>query len=133
MPPAPPSGAEHPDTDRHGRRAVWIVLGITILVASAIYSLKAAEERTAIIRWLHQVRELQQGVNIWDKYMFPNPPIFPLSLYPADGDATAGRVARLVLLQGGPGRPLGHLLLPDGPDARRRSAGPLVGRSRWSS
>ncbi|QDV33599.1 glycosyltransferase family 87 protein [Tautonia plasticadhaerens] len=84
MPPAPAStsGDCHPDTGRNGRRAVWITLAITVLVASGIYSLKAAEERSAIIRWLHQVEELQEGVNIWDRYMFPNPPIFPLTLYP---------------------------------------------------
>jgi hypothetical protein len=82
VPSEPTSGAIHPDTDRHGRQAVWIALAVTILIASAFYSLKAAEERSAIIRWLHQVNELQEGVNIWDRYMFPNPPIFPLTLYP---------------------------------------------------
>ncbi|RUL88435.1 glycosyltransferase family 87 protein [Tautonia sociabilis] len=82
MPPAPPSGAPSLDTDRQSRRAVWIALAVVILCAAGVYSLKAAEERSAIIRWLHQVEELQQGVNIWDKYMFPNPPIFPLTLYP---------------------------------------------------
>ena len=82
MPPAHLSVAHRPDAKRHGRRAVWIVLAITILCAAGVYSLKAAEERSAIIRWLHQVEELQEGVNIWDRYMFPNPPIFPLTLYP---------------------------------------------------
>lgn len=82
MPPEPMSEEAAPDSKRRGRFAVWIILAVTIVAASGVYSLKAAEERSAIIRWLHQVEELQEGVNIWDKYMFPNPPIFPLTLYP---------------------------------------------------
>ncbi len=82
MPPEPTSGETFPGSSRRVRSVVWIALVVTFLVASGIYSLKAAEERSAIIRWLHQVEQLQDGVNIWDKYMFPNPPIFPLTLYP---------------------------------------------------
>lgn len=84
MPPTngPEPAADARERDRYGRAAVWVVLGVTLVVSAGVYALKAAEERSAIIRWLHQVEELKKGVNIWDIYMFPNPPIFPLTLYP---------------------------------------------------
>ena len=47
-----------------------------------VYKAKAEDDRSAIIRWHHQVVELRAGINIWNKYYFPNPPIFPISLYP---------------------------------------------------
>ncbi len=84
MPPvsSPEAVPEVDDRDRHGRRAVWITLGITFTIAAIVYVEKAQEDRSAIIRWLYQVRELQEGTNIWENYIFPNPPIFPLTLYP---------------------------------------------------
>ncbi len=65
----------------HVKRAVWIVWSITMFVAAIIYGLKAAESRSAFVRWQHQILEIGQGVNIWDRYYFPNPPILPLMLY----------------------------------------------------
>ena len=47
-----------PDTDRHGRRAVWIAALITMIGAGMIYADKAAEDRSAFIRWRHQVMEM---------------------------------------------------------------------------
>ncbi|HEX8201164.1 MAG TPA: glycosyltransferase family 87 protein, partial [Isosphaeraceae bacterium] len=86
MPPIAPGTAPvpdpDPDPDRHGRRAVWISLLVTAVLAGCFYWPKAAEERSAFIRWRHQVRDFWQGENIWDTYMFPNPPILPISLYP---------------------------------------------------
>jgi hypothetical protein len=46
------------------------------------YAWKAADSRSAFVRWRHQVLELPHGVNIWDRYYFPNPPILPLMLFP---------------------------------------------------
>ncbi len=80
MPPNSPGDA--PDPDRHGRRAVWFTLAVTAILAGCFYWPKAAEERSAFVRWRHQVLEFWQGENIWDTYMFPNPPILPLTLYP---------------------------------------------------
>ena len=80
MPPDPMGPANDPD--RHGRRAVWIAALITIIGAGMIYADKAAEDRSAFIRWRHQVREMMAGANIYDDYFFPNPPIMPLTLYP---------------------------------------------------
>lgn len=71
-----------PSLDVHIRRAVWIAWTIALLVAAVIYSLKAADSRSAFVRWRHQVLEIGDGVNIWDRYYFPNPPILPLTLYP---------------------------------------------------
>ena len=70
------------DPDRHGRRAVWIAALITMIGAGIIYADKAAEDRSAFIRWRHQVLPLMSGVNVYDLYDFPNPPIMPLTLYP---------------------------------------------------
>src|SRR3954464_4121221 len=47
-----------------------------------IYADKAAEDRSAFVRWRHQVLEMMAGTNIYDVYYFPNPPIMPLTLYP---------------------------------------------------
>ena len=80
MPFVSPGNASDPD--RHGRRAVWIAAFITIIGAGMIYADKAAEDRSAFIRWRHQVLEMMDGVNIYDDYYFPNPPIMPLTLYP---------------------------------------------------
>jgi hypothetical protein len=51
-------------------------------IAGVFYLLKASEERTAFIRWRHQILELWQGKNIWDSYFFPNPPIVPILMSP---------------------------------------------------
>ena len=71
-----------PAFDRHARRGVWIAALITVLGAAIVYAGKAADERSAFIRWRHQVLEFVDGLNIYEKYFFPNPPIMPLSLYP---------------------------------------------------
>lgn len=80
MPPVKPGIASDPD--RHGRRAVWIAALITIIGAGIIYADKAAEDRSAFLRWRRQVLEMMGGTNVYDIYFFPNPPIMPLSLYP---------------------------------------------------
>src|SRR5256886_11907417 len=70
------------DFDRHFRRGVWIAALITTIGAALVYADKAADDRSAFVRWRHQVLEFWQGVNIYDTVMFPNPPIFPITLYP---------------------------------------------------
>ena len=67
------------DFDRHFRRAVWITALITVIAAGMIYADKAGEDRSAFVRWRPQVLEFWKGVNIYDKMMFPNPPIMPIS------------------------------------------------------
>jgi alpha-1,2-mannosyltransferase len=70
------------DWPTHLRRAVWVVWGLVMIGAAVAYAWKAADSRSAFVRWRHQILELPAGVNIWDKYYFPNPPILPLMLYP---------------------------------------------------
>ncbi|AGA27285.1 glycosyltransferase family 87 protein [Singulisphaera acidiphila] len=70
------------DFDRHFRRAVWITALITMVGAGLVYADKAAEDRSAFIRWRHQVLQFWEGENIYDEMRFPNPPIFPITIYP---------------------------------------------------
>ena len=53
-----------------------------ILIAAAFYYEKAADHRSAFVRWRPQVLQFWDGVNIYDKMLFPNPPIMPITLYP---------------------------------------------------
>ena len=91
---AEPTGAVL-DFDRHFRRAVWITTLCVIIGAGIVYAGKAADDRSAFIRWRHQVLQFWSGENIYDAMMFPNPPIMPLTLLP------------FMLLQPVPGRSAG--------------------------
>lgn len=70
------------DPGRAFRRSVWITWAIIMIVAAVLYAGKAADDRSAFVRWRHQVLELFEGVNIYDRMLFPNPPIMPITLYP---------------------------------------------------
>jgi alpha-1,2-mannosyltransferase len=70
------------DFDRHFRRAVWITTICVVFGAGVVYAGKAADDRSAFIRWRHQVLQFWGGENIYDAMMFPNPPIMPLTLLP---------------------------------------------------
>src|SRR3954447_7617288 len=70
------------DFDRHFRRAVWITTICVVFGAGVVYAGKAADDRSAFIRWRHQVLQFWGGENIYDSMMFPNPPIMPLTLLP---------------------------------------------------
>jgi hypothetical protein len=70
------------DFDRHFRRAVWITTICVVFGAGVVYAGKAADDRSAFIRWRHQVLQFWQGENIYDEMMFPTPPIMPLTLLP---------------------------------------------------
>ncbi len=39
-------------------------------------------QRSAFLRWRAQLEELDAGVNVWEKYAYPNPPIMALILKP---------------------------------------------------
>ena len=43
---------------------------------------KAADHRSAFVRWRPQVLKFWEGVNVYDKFYFPNPPILPITLGP---------------------------------------------------
>lgn len=70
------------DPEYHLRRAIRIVALAGFLVAGFFYAVKAAEDRSAFLRWRDQVLQLDQGVNIYDEMLFPTPPIMPLMLFP---------------------------------------------------
>lgn len=75
------TGATH-DFDRHFRRAVWITALVAVIAAGVVYADKAGDDRSAFVRWRPQVLRFWRGENIYDKMMFPNPPIMPITLYP---------------------------------------------------
>ena len=60
----------------------WCLWATIILIAAAFYYEKAADHRSAFVRWRPQVLQFWAGVNIYDKMIFPNPPIMPITLYP---------------------------------------------------
>lgn len=77
------------DTRAEGRAAgrstsafFWGLWAAVILIAAAFYYPKAADSRSAFVRWQPQVLQFWQGTNIYDRMYFPNPPIMPITLYP---------------------------------------------------
>ncbi len=69
-------------------RPRWLValLGIFLLAILIQYTLKLNHSeqgmRSAFLRWKPQLAELDDGVNVWDKYAYPNPPIMAILLKP---------------------------------------------------
>jgi alpha-1,2-mannosyltransferase len=60
-----------------------------VLFFSAIYTQYALKikhsdhgMRSAFLRWKTQLEDLDHGVNVWEKYAYPNPPIMALVLRP---------------------------------------------------
>jgi alpha-1,2-mannosyltransferase len=68
--------------ERLSGRTFWFLWATIILISAAFYFEKAADNRSAFVRWRPQVLQFWSGVNIYDKMLFPNPPIMPISLYP---------------------------------------------------
>jgi hypothetical protein len=60
----------------------WTLWATIILIAAAFYYEKAADHRSAFVRWRPQVLQFWAGVNIYDRMLFPNPPIMPITLHP---------------------------------------------------
>ena len=67
----------------HGLIAVLVCVFACIFVQ---YTLKIRHadqpNRSAFLRWRGQLAELTDGVNVWDKYAYPNPPIMAIILRP---------------------------------------------------
>ena len=80
MPTEPRAAAPVPDPLL--LRVVWASWAITMVVAAIFYAWKAADSRSAFVRWHHQVPEIGAGVDIWHEFYFPYPPIMALTLYP---------------------------------------------------
>jgi alpha-1,2-mannosyltransferase len=64
------------------RWSFWAMWAAIVLIAAAFYYEKAADHRSAFVRWRPQVLKFWAGVNIYDKMIFPNPPIMPITLHP---------------------------------------------------
>jgi hypothetical protein len=66
----------------------WFFLALALFLAalSLQYTGKVHDDqrttRSAFLRWRGQILELEDGVNIWQKYNYPNPPIMVLLLEP---------------------------------------------------
>ena len=77
--------AELSQQDRRNRLSFWVFWSLwstIVLIAAAFYYVKAGDHRSAFVRWRPQVLQFWNGVNIYDKMLFPNPPLMPISLYP---------------------------------------------------
>ena len=81
--PAIDAGIDEPArNERLSNYVFWGLWALIVVVAAAFYYEKAALHRSAFVRWRPQVLQFWTGVNIYDKMIFPNPPIMPISLYP---------------------------------------------------
>ncbi len=62
----------------------WLVMGLAglLLFVSVKYVVKAAEDRSAFVRWRNQLHGLGQGEDIYQRYIYPNAPMMALILYP---------------------------------------------------
>src|SRR5471032_441388 len=69
-------------------RHPWFIaalLGVFALIfVQFILKTKPADPgtRSAFLRWRAQLEELDDGVNVWEKYAYPNPPIMAILLKP---------------------------------------------------
>lgn len=70
------------DLGRFSRHFFWFLWATIVLIAAAFYYPKAADHRSAFVRWRPQILKFWDGVNIYDKMLFPNPPIMPITLGP---------------------------------------------------
>jgi hypothetical protein len=69
------------ETRRLPRLFTLIVLGI-VLLSGITYTHKALQNRSAFLRWRDQILQLDDGVNIYERYQYPNPPIMAMLLTP---------------------------------------------------
>src|SRR5687767_14846765 len=62
-----------------GLIAFFLVLNVQVLFKVQFSS---RESRSAIVRWMPQIAQLQEGNDIWRRHNYPNPPIMALILMP---------------------------------------------------
>jgi hypothetical protein len=65
----------------------WLAAALALLfvglhVHFTLKVLRSENSRSAFLRWQSQLAELDDGVNVWDKYAYPNPPIMAIILKP---------------------------------------------------
>jgi hypothetical protein len=77
-----------PVPNRKAAQQRWFLLGLSLffLVINVQYVAKVArpdrDPRSAFVRWNNQLIDLENGVNIWERHNYPNPPIMALILQP---------------------------------------------------
>ena len=81
-----PTTLPQPGTESKQRRAqVWLLcacVAAVLVVAAVLYLRKAADDRSAFIRWINLVQALVHGRNVYVEAAYPNPPLMALILYP---------------------------------------------------
>jgi len=72
------------NTPRISERWLWLGLLAFFVVTSIPYALKIKEDdhKSAILRWRNQLQSMQDGEDIYDRHVYPNPPIMALILIP---------------------------------------------------
>ena len=82
---------------RFSRHVVWILWATIILIAAAFYYPKAADHRSAFVRWRPQVLKFWAGVNIYDKMIFPIKPLTRNKITDSTTMATNDSIFRMLL------------------------------------
>jgi hypothetical protein len=67
---------------RVGQRWFWLGITALLLFVSAQYAHKAVKYRSAFLRWREQILVIDGGVDIYQRFQYPNPPIMALMLRP---------------------------------------------------
>ncbi len=60
----------------------WLVFTAVLSVVAVQYTVKAAEERSAFVRWRNQLHDLGKGEDIYQLHVYPNAPMMAILLYP---------------------------------------------------
>jgi alpha-1,2-mannosyltransferase len=70
-------------------RQHWLLLALVLFFGACsvkygdkVLDTAERDNRSAFLRWREQILEMDQGINIWEKYNYPNPPIMVLLLKP---------------------------------------------------
>lgn len=69
-------------------RQRWFLLGLgvffLVLNVQVLFKVNfsSRESRSAIVRWMPQLQQLQDGKDIWRRHNYPNPPIMAMILLP---------------------------------------------------
>lgn len=62
---------------------VCLIIALTAIHVQFILKVQRSENtRSAFLRWRAQLEQLDEGVNVWEKYAYPNPPIMAMVLKP---------------------------------------------------
>ena len=103
---------------RFSRHVFWLLWVTIILIAAAFYYPKAADHRSAFVRWRPQVLKFWEGVNIYDKILLSQSPDPAHHARATDGATPGVGGDGLVRHQGGADDAVPGALPPDREAAR---------------